>query len=200
MTQYIGKDKLRRYLRAMNMLDAIATPPEDDWLRIINSGISEDNTVWYIIDNGSGDELTVLFTESGIFIKGFDHENKLNQFAADEWDSSFFEYIFSNVPKEMIDLLTDDERDTTTFCMWYSDKSGLWNQNEIDGNDGGKNYLLMYIHQTAQSFYDWAAAYYDKVFDYSIVRKLFESGSLSVEEILTLNPDCNAQKVLSAVV
>lgn len=200
MIQYIDKDKLRRSLKALNILDVIAAPPEDDWLRIINSGVSEDNTAWYIIDNGSGDELMVLFGEIGVFIKGFDHENDLNQFAADEWDAAFFEHMFSGLPKEMLDLLTEDERDNTTFCMWYLDESGEWNQNEADGNDGGKNYLLGYIHQSAKSFYDWAVEYYDREFDYNIIQKLFETGSLPPEEILILNPECNPQRVLNEVI
>ena len=200
MTQYIGKDELRRSLRAINMLDSIVIPPQDDWLRMVNSGVSEDNTVWYIIDNGSGEELKVLFTKNGIFIKGFDHENELNQFAAEEWDSSFFEYIFSGVPKEMLGLLTDDECDYTTFCMWYLDESGIWHENVIESNDGGKSYLLGYVHQTAKSFYDWAVEYYDMDFDYNIIQRLFDNGTLSVEDILTLNPKCDTQRALNEIV
>ena len=200
MTQYIGRDELRRSLKAMNIIDAIVTPPENDWLRMVSSEVFEDNTVWYVIDNGSGDELKVIFTESGIFIKGFDHENELNQFAAEEWDSSFFEHIFSGVPKEMLDLFTDDERDYTTFCMWYLDESGIWHENVIEGNDGGKSYLLGYVHQMAKSFYDWADEYYNITFDYNIIQKLFDNGTLSVEDILTLNPKCDTQRVLNEVV
>ena len=200
MIQYIDKYQIRRSLRAMNILDALATPSEDDWLRIISSGVSENKNVWYIIDNGSGDALTVLFTETGVFIKGFDHENELNQFAADEWDSTFFDRVFSGVPKEMLDLLTEEEPDYTTFCMWYLNESDEWYQNEVDGNDGGKEYLLGYIHQSAKSFYDWAVEYYDREFDYDIIKKLFENGSLLPEEILILNPECDAQRVLNEVV
>lgn len=199
MEQYISKDKIIRALAAMTVLDTIMTPPKDDWLRIINRGISPDHTLWFIIDNGSGDRLSVFFTETGILIKGFDHENSLNQFAADEWDNSFFEHIFADVPKELLDLLSEDERDNTTFCMCFVNETGLWMQNEVEGNDGGKVYLLGYIYQDVKSFYDWAEGYYESEFNYNVIQKLFETGILTIDDILELNPDCNAERILEEI-
>ncbi|MDE6665020.1 MAG: hypothetical protein K2K14_02365 [Ruminococcus sp.] len=84
-----NKKELLQSLKAMYILDIIMTLEENDWSGIINRGFSE-NVLWYIIDNGGGDELTVLFSGKGILIKGFDHENELNQFAYGDSFNGFF--------------------------------------------------------------------------------------------------------------
>lgn len=175
------KNNLIQSLEAMYTLDTIMTLK--DWLRIINKGVSDDVT-WYIIDNGEGDELTVMFTETGIIIKGFDHENELNPFAYD----NFSKNIFSGMPQEMSDLLTDDEKFSTTFCTWYLYDTGKWYQNEFPDNDGGKSYLMGYIHENIQSFIEWATEYYDEELNYNLIEKIFNGDKLSHNEILTLNP------------
>lgn len=173
------KSNIIQALDAMYTLDSIIT--EEDWLRIINKGIS-GNVTWYIIDNGEGDELTVMFTETGIIIKGFDHENELNPFAYDQPDRD----IFSGMPQEMSDLLTDDEKLSTTFCMWYLYATEKWYQNEFPDNDGGKSYLMGYIHSNVQSFTEWAEEYYDRQFSTDIMEKVFNGKKLSDNEIMKI--------------
>lgn len=173
------KNKLIQTLDAMYTLDSIVI--EQDWLRIINKGVS-NGVIWYIIDNGAGDELTVIFNESGIIIKGFDHENELNPFAYDQCNKD----IFSGMPKEMSDLLTDDEKFSTTFCTWYLYSTGKWYQNEFPENDGGKSYLMGYIHSNVQSFTEWAEGYYDRQFNPEIMEKIFNNKELSDNEIIEI--------------
>jgi len=177
------KNNLIKSLDAMYALDTIMISEDDDWLRIINKGVS-DGVLWYIMDNGSGDQLTVMFTETGIIIKGFDHENELNPFAYDNQSES----IFFGMPDELLSLLTDDEKLSTTFCTWYIYSTGKWCQNDFPDNDGGKSYLMKYIHQNVESFTEWAVEYYDTDFDSDIMQKLFNGETLSHDEILILNP------------
>lgn len=72
----IEKSRLEHCLKSAALLDI--------WLRLTICNISNDEFT-YMIDNGSEATLTIWFTQSGVMIKGFDHENSLNQFAADEW-------------------------------------------------------------------------------------------------------------------
>lgn len=173
------KNNLIQALDAMYTLDSIVT--DEEWLKIINKGFS-DGITWYIIDNGSGDELTVLFSETGIIIKGFDHENELNPFAYDQCGRD----IFSGMPEELSCLLTEEEKFSTTFCTWYLYSTEKWYQNEFPENDGGKSYLMGYIHSNVQSFTEWAEEYYDKQFSPDIMEKIFSGKELSDNEIIEI--------------
>ncbi len=196
MVQYLARRELEKYLKAMTMLDIVMISKEDAWLRLISFSKKEKAYV-YVLDNGSGDNLIVMFTESGVLVKGFDHENELNQFAADEWDNSFFEHIFAELPEELEELLDEDDRDNTTFCMWCMDDTDIWTQNEIENNDGGKGFLLRYIRKTPEEWSDWAEDYYEAEIAQEVVQKVYNEESLTEEDVVKLNPGCDAKEVFA---
>ncbi len=210
MTQYITRNDLRKYLKAMAVLDVVMTPKKQAWLRRVNvSSIGKAHA--FVIDNGSGDELVVIFTENGALIKGFDHESEYNQFAADEWDDAFFEHTFSGLPEEFAGLLDEDGRDNTTFCMWCMDDSDMWIRNEQekkdddddeddedeDDDDGGKSYLLLYVRKTPEDWCNWAKDYYETEIASDVVKKVYNGDPLTEEDVVKLNPERNAKEVFS---
>ena len=172
MIQYVTKKELEKYLKAMTILDVIMVPEEDEWLRL-TSFHKYENAYSYVLNNGSGDNLTIIFAENGVLIKGFDHENELNQFAADKWDNAFFEHIYAELPKVFAEILDEDDRDNTTFCMWCMDDSDMWIQNEVEGNDGGKDFLLRYICKNHKEWIEWAKDYYEVEIDEEVVQKVY---------------------------
>lgn len=194
MSNKVNTNELQKNLKAMAILDMIMVAKEDDWLRLVNY-YHADNEYGYILDNGSGDRLTIRFVGKGVIIIGFDHENELNQYAADEWDSDFIEHTYANVPQEFAQLLSDDDKDETTFCMWSTD--GItWMQNEVQGNDGGKEFLLGYICPNTESWCEWAEVYYDTTVDSELVEKVYRGEMPKKEDIIKLNPECNVDEVL----
>ncbi len=198
MTQYITIEKLEKYLKAMVILDIIMVAEKDAWLRLI-SAEKLDGGHGYVIDNGSGDSLTIYVTSNGAFIKGSDHENECNQFAADEWDAEFFKYIYGGVPVEFTNFLDEDAMDNTTFCMWCTDETDLWMQNEMDGNDGGKEFLLRYICQSAEDWCEWAKYYYEMDINMDIVQKVYDGVQLVEKDVTKLNPDRDANVALEEI-
>ncbi len=202
MAQYITRTDLKKYLNAMATLDIIMATKKQAWLRLINV-CSIGNAYAFVIDNGSGDNLVVIFTENGTLIKGFDHESEYNQFAADDWDNAFFEYTFSGLPKEFAELLDEDGRDNTTFCMWCIDNTDMWIQNEQEINDeeedddGGKSFLLQYIRKTPDEWCDWAKYYYEKEIAADVVKKVYNKEPLTEEDVVKLNPERNAKEVFA---
>lgn len=211
MTQYITRNDLKKYLNAMAALDVVMTPKEQAWLRLINvHSLGKANA--FVIDNGSGDDLVIIYTENGTLIKGFDHESEYNQFAADEWDNEFLEYMFSGLPEEFAGLLDEDSRDNTTFCMWCMDDSDMWVQNEPvkndedddveeddDDDDGGKDYLLGYIRRTPEEWCDWAKEYYEAEIASDVVKKVYNGEPLTEEDVVKLNPERNAKDVFAEI-
>ena len=199
MVQYLARRELEKYLKAMTMLDIVMISKEDAWLRLIS--FSKNEKVYsYVLDNGSGDNLIVMFTENGVLLKGFDHENELNQFAADECDNSFFEHIFAGLPEEFEELLDENDRDNTTFCMWCMDDTDIWTQNEIENNDGGKGFLLGYICKTPEEWSDWAEGYYEVEIAQEVVQKVYNEDNLMEEDVMKLNPECDAKEVFAEFV
>ena len=198
MTQYITIKKLEKCLKAMAILDVIMIAPKDAWLRL-TSYQELEHAHSYVLRNGSGDELTIIFTANGALIKGFDHENELNQFGADEWDSTFFEYTYANLPKEFAELLNEDDIDNTTFCMWCMDETNTWTQNETKGNDGGKSFLLNYICQTAEEWCEWAKYYYEMDIVPEVVQKIYQEEQLTKEDVIKLNMGRDAKEVFAEI-
>ncbi len=95
--EYLSPQELSHQLKCMAVLDIIMNSEEDAWLRRVQKYSSEGEA--YCFSNGSGDEMDIFFEENGVFIRGFDHENDLNQFGADEWDDSFFAETYAEFRK-----------------------------------------------------------------------------------------------------
>lgn len=78
---------MRTRLEALYVLDNALTGSSEEGLRLVQKK-EIDSNLNYVVDNGAGDSLSVVFTETIVLVKGFAQENSLNQFAADEWNQS----------------------------------------------------------------------------------------------------------------
>lgn len=83
--------------------------------------------------------------------------------------------------------------------MWNCGSTRLWYQNKSEENDGGMDYLLGYIRQTAESWRGWAEYYYDREFDNAVVEKIFAGGAVTSEDILKLNPERITDEALEEI-
>lgn len=100
-------DKVKTRLDALLVIDEYRTDPDNDWLRLIVK--TEENCgIRYLIDNGSGDSLDVIFTDKMILIKGFDHESNLSQFAADEWNQDIIDGFYKELDEKYQNLYSEE--------------------------------------------------------------------------------------------
>ncbi|MDE7324765.1 MAG: hypothetical protein K2N63_00545 [Lachnospiraceae bacterium] len=193
--EFLSPQELSHQLKCMAVLDIIMNAKEDDWLRRVQKYSKGEA---YSVSNGSGDEMDIFFEENGVFIRGFDHENDLNQFGANEWDNNFFVETYAGVPKNFLEIYEEEEqKEYMTFCMWYDYGAACWKQNITEGNDGGKDYLLGFICKDAAKWAEWAEDYYETEIDLAVVEKVYGGGKLTVEDILRLNPERDAKEALS---
>ncbi len=86
-------DKVKIRLDALLVIDEYQTDPDKNWLRLIVQS-EESYGIRYLIDNGSGDSVDVIFTDKMILVKGFDHESNLSQFAANEWNQDIIDGFY----------------------------------------------------------------------------------------------------------
>ena len=172
---------MRNGLEALYFLDNALTDPSEEYLRIIEK---EENEAYlkYIVDNGSGDSLYVIFTEDIVLIKGFAHESSFSQFAKKEFDRSVIKKIYEGVDEKYISLFDDREIDETTFFIWYD---GKIHQNKLADDDGSK-WMMGYICETYDDFNEFVTDYYEMDFDENLLEKLYTDGKLDEDELSQL--------------
>ncbi len=193
-TEYLSPQELSRQLKCMAVLDIIMNSREDAWLRRVQKYSSEREA--YSFSNGSGDEMDIFFEKNGVFIRGFDHENDLNQFGAD----GFFAGTYAGVPENFLEIYKDGEqKEYMTFYMWYDYASACWKQNITEGDDGGKDFLLGCICKNAEEWAEWAKYYYETDIDLEAADKVYSGGKLTAEDIRRLNPERDAEMALAEI-
>ena len=79
-------------LEALYLLDSVFLEPDEEYLRLISKK-EDKNILRYVVDNGQGDLLDVIFTREAVLVRGFDHESELN--ALSMADKSVVEQIYS---------------------------------------------------------------------------------------------------------
>ena len=174
-------DNMRKNLEALYVLDNALTDPSEEYLRLVHKK-DIDSNLKYVIDNGAGDSLSVIFTEKAVLIKGFAHENSLNQSAAYEWNQSIIDSMYEGINEKWKNLFSAEEREQTTFFIWYD---GEVHQNQTVGNDGGR-WLLGYAFDTYERFREFVTEYYSMKFDEHLLRKLYTDSFLSDSELSKL--------------
>ena len=166
-------------LEALYLLDSAFLEPDEEYLRLISKK-EDENSLRYVVDNGQGDLLDVIFTREAVLVRGFDHENELN--ALSMADKSVVEQIYSGEAAKFRSYFLPDEIEQTTFFIWYDAEK---HQNLVGGNNGGR-WLLGYAFDDFAKFSDFVKGYYDINFGDEILKKLYEKGELSQENIKML--------------
>ncbi|MEO2206637.1 hypothetical protein ABGV42_23260 [Paenibacillus pabuli] len=208
-TSITDSDTLHHYMRILAALDIIMS--EEEWLRVHRYEAElQPGVAWGSIDNGAGDHLHVLFTESGALIKGFDHESPLSPHARE--DGEVYPGMYDEVPGALKAVLQGHEErmelDDVTFCIWQEGndpewKTGSWIQQALmeeseDDATGGADFLLGYIEETPEAFADWAEGYYEShELPLSAIAEVYEGKPVTANLIKQLCPERNVEAALN---
>ncbi|UOK62417.1 hypothetical protein MT997_29780 [Paenibacillus sp. OVF10] len=197
----MNADALRKRMRILAALDIIFS--EEEWLRVHHyEDKLQPGVAWGSINNGAGDHLHVLFTDSGTLIKGFDHESPLSPHARE--DGEIYPGMYDEVPETLMAVLRDQEEtldmEDVTFCLWQegndlSWKVGNWIQLAMTEEDkadarGGAEFLLGYIEKNSEDYVDWAKGYYDlQDLPLEAVAEIYEEKPVTASLIKQLCPE-----------
>lgn len=197
----MNADALRKRMRILAALDIIFS--EEEWLRVHHyEDKLQPGVAWGSINNGAGDHLHVLFTDSGTLIKGFDHESPLSPHARE--DGEIYPGMYDEVPETLMAVLRDKEEtldmEDVTFCLWQegndlSWKVGNWIQLAMTEEDkadarGGAEFLLGYIEKNSEDYVDWAKGYYDlQDLPLEAVAEIYEEKPVTASLIKQLCPE-----------
>jgi hypothetical protein len=159
MTSHISllpdKDNLRRICKAISVISAIISPNDELRCHHYNARWGEGEEL-FEAQNGSGDQLLILFREEGCAINIFCHEpEQPPKHQVLEGLPVIFNEFFSGEPVKSIG---------TTLCMW-TDANGRWQMNEGSFSDATcmKETLNLFDGKVS-TYLQWANEYFDESF------------------------------------
>ena len=116
------------------MLDAIMSPEREYRYFSFDSESGPDQSL-ASMDNGSGDEYSITFTGSGVFLRGFAHEAPLSPWVQDP--PALWPGILAGLPAELTALARepafapDDGVPAITVALWRQPGDGQWHYGRI---------------------------------------------------------------------
>ncbi|MCH0539338.1 hypothetical protein I3F58_07145 [Streptomyces sp. MUM 203J] len=183
---------LRNLCRSMAMIEAVLYPDGERY-HSFSATWSRTEEI-SSMRNGSGDEFDIVFSESGVYIRGFDHESPMSPYVNDgPWPG-----VVDSVPEAfrghvMEPAFMHDGDPRVTVCMWRESGSDRWRAGEIDFPDGhedpdGADWLFQSLTgSTPEAFREWAEDYYETAVAIDAVRQVYDFRPLSRQIVRALN-------------
>lgn len=119
--------------------------------------------------NGSGDEYSIVFARSDVYIRGFDHESALSPWA--QPSLQVVPGLTDDLPPSLRQHVDEpafslDGTPAITVCLWRSSSSARWEYGvpvdpHLRGEDGGASWLFAELDGTPATYQAFAAEYYE---------------------------------------
>lgn len=199
--------ELRAYLRALALLDAtIGDEPQfrcysfdPDW------GPGEEAA---LMDNGSGDDFSVLFTPAGVLIRGFDHESPMSPYGKD--DEEVWPGVIDDVPSALRPLLDEpafsDEGlgfPRVTACIWRETGDTAWRTGSAialppgyEQDDGSDHLFHLLVNRSPEALQEYFEDDCDRPVPLDAVRHVLAGHPLTLDVAAALNPAAHADDLL----
>ena len=183
---------LKKIMQSMAALDAIISTEWEYRYYSFNS-VWGDGEMMGSMRNGSGDDLFILFSASGAFVKGFSHE-QWEEFPADE--------AYREVASCFAEAVSEPafSPELVTFCCWYAIARGRWEEAAIppfDCEENGSAWMLSEIDGDATKYTEFAKEYYEVEIDEGAVRSIYNHVPMTVELAKSLNAEVDYRALMS---
>ncbi|MDJ0466394.1 hypothetical protein [Streptomyces sp. H27-C3] len=191
--------ELRSHLRALAVLDAaIGGDPQFCCYGFDTAwGPGEEAA---LMDNGSGDDFSVLFTPAGMLIRGFGHESEMSPYGTD--DEQVWPGVVDEVPAALSPLLDepafhDEDIDAprVTACLWRETGDTAWRTGSAiafppgSEDPDGSGFLFRLLAdrspETVQAHFE---DYYERPVPLDAVRHVLAGHPLTPAITAALNP------------
>ncbi|MFJ7194066.1 MULTISPECIES: hypothetical protein [unclassified Streptomyces] len=197
---------LRDRCRSMAMTEAILAPGSPYRRHGFDAHWSPGRELGWM-DNGAGDEYSVIFSPEGVYIRGFDHESPMSPYAG---DGSVWPGVVDAVPEVFRSCVDEPSfaaggTPHVTACLWRTTGDDRWRTGQIEYDGGGSDpdgasYLFsLLVDGTFEEYADWARGYYDTPVDLDAVRHVHALRPLTPEVVAALNPDVTLEQLTAEI-
>ncbi|MFJ6052284.1 hypothetical protein [Streptomyces sp. NPDC092307] len=159
-----------------------------------------------LMNNGAGDEYTILFTPDGVFGRGFDHESSMSPYTNE--DMALWPGLVDTLPEVFRPLLDepafcDDEVRVATVVFWRETHDTAWRAGQVEyeeHDDDGTGHLFHVLAAgTPEAYQAFAETYYGRQLDLEAIRHVFALRPLADDVVEALNPQADPDAVTRAV-
>ncbi|MEV6592464.1 hypothetical protein [Streptomyces acidicola] len=196
---------LRDLCRSMAMAEAIVNPGGERFYSFNPSWSQTEELA--SMRNGSGDEIDIVFSPAGAYIRGFDHESPFSPYHHDDvpepWPG-----VVDSVPAVFQQYIhepaftDEDGTPVVTVCLWHEAEAERWQAGEIDFPDGhpdpdGSAWLFdLLVNPTPEAFRAFVEDYYETAIDIEAVRRIYNLLPLDRALITSLHPAASVKDVV----
>ncbi|MEU4830106.1 hypothetical protein [Streptosporangium sp. NPDC023615] len=187
---------LRDVCRSMAVLEAVLSPEWSSRHHSFDAGWSPGEEM-ASMQNGSGDEYSIVFSAAGAYIRGFDHEAVMSPYGNDgPWPG-----VLDSVPEVFRHCVAEpafcdeDGMPVVTACLWRESGDYRWRVGEIDypegagDPDGATRLFGRLVDPSAKAFQRFAEDYYEVSVDLDAVRHVYALRPLTQAVVTALNAD-----------
>ncbi|MBT0773652.1 hypothetical protein KIH74_32205 [Kineosporia sp. J2-2] len=190
-------DGLRRRCRALAVLESILGSdfPRYSYTRSWGEGEAA------FMDDGDGNEWTIVFTADGAFIRVFDHESPMSPYR-DE-DRELWPGLTDGLPEVFASQL-DDPDFVATAILWRRPGDETWQTGaniEFPPGPGpdGSGMLLILTDDLAARYAAWATDHYGIAVSAAAVQHVVEGRPLSDAVMRGLNPHARRDQIIASI-
>lgn len=150
------------------------------------------------MENGGGDEYSIVFSEAGAYIRGFDHESPMSPFdraGGEPWPG-----VIDDVPEVFRSLVEEpafglDGTPKVTACLWREAGDERWRAGEVDYDgsefvpDGAEWLFGLLVGGSPEKYQDWAEGHFGVPVDLAAVRHVYRLRPLTPAVVSAVNPE-----------
>ena len=184
--------KLNRLTKSLAVLDAIIMPEWDYRYYSFNSKWSAGQEM-ASMRNGQGDAWFCVFSDVGVFLKGFDHVSQMSPWSTKP--PQVWRGVLDEVPDGFNPFATEPafSKGDTTFCIWRDHNDDVWRTGHIEWPSGkdpdGSDWMLSILDGDPEKYQSWAEAYYERPVSLELISHVYEHRPLTDEFVLRLNAE-----------
>jgi hypothetical protein len=191
---------VRRWSQSLAVLDAIMSAEREYRYFSFDAQFGPDQAL-ASMHNGSGDEYSIIFTNDGAFVRGFDHESPLSPFI--QTPRALWPGLLTGLPASLAAAAKEpafamEGMPMMTVALWRLAGDEQWHHGQIAdpqaweneyADPDGSSWLFAQLDGRAESYLSYASEYFERQLLAEAVTAVIEHRPLTAALVSALNPE-----------